>query len=282
MLPSLQSFLPQHWLTAFAGLLANCQIPWLKNKLIQYFIRRYPVNLEESIKSDPFSYGSFNEFFTRALLPHTRPIASGLHDLASPADGQISQFGQIEQNQLFQAKGHYFTIESLLGGDTKQAEPFINGTFLTIYLAPENYHRVHMPIDGTLSKMIYIPGRLFSVNLETSAAISNLFARNERVVTFFDTSIGKVAIILVGAMIVGSIETIWAGTITSPRKNCQQVYDYREPIYLKRGEELGKFKLGSTVIVLFERDMVSWDPYVTASYPIKMGERLGIFKPDRW
>jgi len=282
LLLKLQGFLPQHLLSSFAGFLANCKIPWVKNRLIQYFIWRYPVNLKEAVDPNPFHYTSFNDFFTRALDPAARPLASSIHDLISPADGQISQLGQIEQNQIFQAKGHRFSAQDLLGGDPKQTEPFINGSFLTVYLAPENYHRVHMPIDGYLSQMLYIPGRLFPVNFKTTACTPNLFARNERVIAFFNTSIGRVAIVLVGAMIVGSIETVWAGTITPPRVGEQRVWNFDTPIHLKRGEEIGRFKLGSTVILLFERDKVFWEPSLTTTHPVLMGQRLGTFKPDRW
>ncbi len=278
----LQHLLPQHLLSSFAGLLANCRIPWLKNRLIQYFIWRYPIKLEEALITDPYQYGNFNELFTRHLNPEVRPIAAGIHDLISPADGQISQIGKIQQGQIFQAKGRHFTVQNLLGNNSKEAEIFKDGAFLTIYLAPENYHRVHMPLDGHLSQMIYIPGRLFSVNAKTVDCISNLFARNERVIALFNTSIGRVAIVLVGAMIVGSIETIWAGTITPPRKQSIHTWNYDNPIYLKRGEEMGHFKLGSTVILLFERETTVWDPNLTTTHAIHMGQRIGVFKPDRW
>jgi phosphatidylserine decarboxylase len=282
LLSSFQQFMPQHALTRFAGLCANCRVPWIKNRLIQYFVWKYPVKLEEAQESNPYRYETFNDFFTRSLHPSARPISSGLYDLVSPADGCISQFGNIEQEQIFQAKGHQFTIQHLLGGDSKQAEPFINGSFLTAYLAPKDYHRVHMPLDGHLSSMIYVPGQLFSVNFKTAATVPNLFARNERVITFFDTSIGRVAIVLVGAMIVGSIETVWSGTVIPPRSQSIQAWDYKNPIFLKRGVEMGRFKLGSTVIILFEPNMVTWDPEFSQASPIQVGQRLGIFKPDRW
>ncbi len=282
MLPKLQFFLPQRLLSFLAGYLANCRrLPWLKNRLIQYFIWRYPVKLEESLKTDPYEYTSFNELFTRRLKPEVRPIANGIHDLISPADGQISQLGTIQQGQIFQAKQHYFTVQSLLGNHS-QAAHFKEGSFLTVYLAPEDYHRVHMPLDGHLSQMIYIPGSLFSVDAKTTEQIPNLFARNERVITFFNTSIGHVAIILIGAMIVGSIETIWAGTITPPRKHSIVTWNYENPIYLKRSEEMGHFKFGSTVILLFEHNTIVWDPDLTATHALKVGQRIGILKPDRW
>jgi phosphatidylserine decarboxylase len=282
LLFKLQKFLPQHGLSTFAGLLANCQIPWIKNLLIQYFVWRYPVQLKEAIQPDPYQYPSFNAFFTRELKSDARPISTGIHDLVSPVDGQISQVGEIDEGQIFQAKRHYYTVLELLGNDEKRAAAFSQGSFLTVYLAPKDYHRVHMPLDGYLSHMIYVPGKLFSVNVKTTANTSHLFARNERVIAFFNTSIGQVAIILVGAMIVGSIETVWAGTITPPRKQSLQSWHYENPIYLKRGEEMGRFKLGSTVILLFEKNSVNWDPHMNAADPVFMGSRMASFKPDRW
>lgn len=270
--------MPQKALSDFAGLCANCRIPWIKNRLIQYFLWKYPVNLEEAQNSDPFQYACFNDFFTRHLKPERRPIATGLHDLISPVDGCISQLGNIHETQIFQAKNHYFSVQALLGGHA-QAKPFLNGSFLTAYLAPKDYHRVHMPIDGHLEQMIYVPGQLFSVNFETADEIPGLFARNERVITFFNTSIGKVAVVLVGAMLVSSIETVWAGTISPPRRKAIQIWDYQNPIRLERGAELGLFKLGSTVIVLFEPNAIDWDPGFSTNSNILVGQRLGSFKP---
>lgn len=277
----LQSFLPQHGLSSFAGLLANAKVRWLKNRLIQYFVWRYPVNLAEAVNPNPYEYASFNDFFTRALKPEARPIANGIHDLVSPVDGQISQLGTIDSGKIFQAKGHHFTTEELLGGDRTLAAPFLNGSFLTVYLAPKDYHRVHMPIDGALSEICYIPGRLFSVNMKTTHCTPSLFARNERVIAIFNTSVGRVAVVLVGAMIVGSIEMI-TGTITPPRHKSIQHWKLDAPIYVKRGEEIGRFKLGSTVIVLFEKNKVTWDPPFAAKEPVQFGQRLGSFKPDQW
>ena len=282
MLSKLQRFLPQHLLSSFAGLLANCKIRWLKNRLIQYFVWKYPVNLAEALNPNPYEYACFNDFFTRALKPEVRPIANGIHDLISPVDGQISQLGAIQAGKIFQAKGHDFSTTELLGGDTALAEPFAQGSFLTVYLAPKDYHRVHMPIDGALIQMIYVPGSLFSVNTKTTHCTPNLFARNERVIAVFNTSIGRVVVVLVGAMIVGSIEMISAGTITPPRHNSIHTWNLDHPIHLKRGEELGRFKLGSTVIALFEENKITWDPPFAAAEPVLFGQRLGSFKPDQW
>ncbi len=282
MLSKLQRFMPQHLLSSFAGLLANCKIHWLKNRLIQYFIWKYPVNLAEALNPNPYEYACFNDFFTRALKPEVRPVANGIHDLISPVDGQISQLGAIQAGKIFQAKGHDFSTAELLGGNTTLAEPFAQGSFLTVYLAPKDYHRVHMPIDGALIQMIYVPGSLFSVNTKTTHCTPNLFARNERVIAVFNTSIGRVVVVLVGAMIVGSIEMISAGTITPPRHKSIHTWNLDHPIHLKRGEELGRFKLGSTVIALFEENKVTWDPPFAPTEPVLFGQKLGSFKPDQW
>lgn len=277
----LQRLLPQHALTNFAGLLANCRISWLKNYLIRDFLSRYAVNLAEALEPDPTQYPNFNAFFTRALAPGMRPIASGSHDIISPADGTISQIGDITQDRILQAKGHTYTCLELLGNHADLAEPFRTGSFLTVYLAPKDYHRVHIPLDGHLTHMLYIPGSLFSVNPKTAESVDSLFARNERVVACFNTAIGRVAVILVGAMIVGSIETVWAGTVAPPRRKSVQRWNYDHPIFLKRGDELGRFKLGSTVIVLLEGKTTTWEPGLEATHPIKMGQKIGIFTPDR-
>lgn len=279
MRPALQQFMPQHALSRFAGLMANCKIPWVKNQLIRYFVNRHPVNMAESQEINPYAFPSFNAFFTRDLKPELRPIAGGLFDLVSPADGTISQISSVDQGYMIQAKNHKFTVTHLLGGDDTLAAPFINGSFVTVYLAPHDYHRVHMPIDGDLSQMVYIPGRLFSVNTQTAASTPNLFARNERVVSIFNTSVGRVAVILVGAMIVGSIETVWAGTVTAQRTGKIQTWQYEHLIRLKRGEEMGRFKLGSTVIVLLESKAVTWDFNLESDHSLKMGQHIGILKP---
>lgn len=240
------------------------------------------MNMQEALESNPYHYTSFNAFFTRALHTHLRPVAKGSHDFVSPSDGTISQMGNIEQGRLIQAKGHDFDVKALLGGEENITKPFIDGSFLTIYLAPHDYHRVHMPIDGHLTKMIYVPGRLFSVNTRTANSLPNLFARNERVIAFFKTSIGEIAIILVGAMIVGSIETRWAGTIC-PSGNVelarmQQQWNYESPIYFKRGEEMGRFKLGSTVIVLLENNAIDWDANFGPTCNVQFGQKIGTLK----
>jgi len=269
--------MPQRTLASIAHGMASCEIPWVKNYLIRYFINRYPVNLNEAIEKNPYNYPSFNHFFTRALDPNLRPITQGIHDLASPVDGCISQMGILEQEKVVQAKGFLYSVQDLLGGDAKLAAPFINGSYLTAYLAPKDYHRVHMPMDGHLTQLIYIAGNLFSVNPKTTSTIPNIFTRNERVVALFNTSLGQVAVVLVGAMIVGSIEMISIETVTPPHGHNTNIWNYDDPIYLKKGEELGRFKLGSTVILLFEPNKVTWEPEMIANTTINMGQRLGSF-----
>jgi phosphatidylserine decarboxylase len=275
----LQNSLPQHALTIFAGWLANCKIQWIKNRLIQYFVWKYPVNLLEAAEPNPYAYPSFNAFFTRALQKDARPIVIEAQTLTSPADGEISQLGKIQEDSILQAKGRFFSAAALLGNDADLAKPFLNGSFLTVYLAPKDYHRVHMPFDGTLTDMIYIPGSLFSVSTKTAESIHHLFARNERVVAFFNTVVGRMAVVLVGAMIVGSIETVWAGSITSPRGQTIRHWHYEEnTIQLKQGDELGRFKLGSTAIVLVENNLAEWDPILQALSPVKMGQAIGFIR----
>jgi phosphatidylserine decarboxylase len=268
----LQHLVPQHALSRLAGLLSECRWPWLKNKLIHYVIKRYHVNLTEALIEDPTAYPTFNAFFTRALKPELRPIASKTTDLACPVDGSISQIGRIFKDTLLQAKRFSFNLTTLLGGEKNSALPFIDGYFATLYLAPKDYHRVHMPIDGTLLKTIYIPGRLFSVNQKTTSAIPQLFSRNERLVCLFETSLGRVAIILVGAMLVGSMSTVWEKDIRA--KNIIS-RSFSDPIHLKKGEELGYFKMGSTVIVLFEKDKMTWDPTLQEGSLVRMGQPFG-------
>lgn len=277
MLPILQNIAPQRTLTAIAHALANCEIACVKNQLIRYFVNKYPVCLLDALEENPYQYKSFNHFFTRALKPHVRPLTSEPYQLASPVDGNISQLGHIENGTLVQAKGFSYTVADLLGGDLTIAQPFLEGHFLTAYLAPKDYHRVHMPTDGTLSQTTYIPGKLFSVNPRTASEISTLFARNERVVTLFDTPHGRMAVILVGAMIVGSIETVWAGTIAPPHTHNIKTWHYEQPITLKKGQEMGRFKLGSTVIILFEKNKITWDKALEPTQDILMGQSLGQF-----
>ncbi len=272
-----QHLVPQHLLSRLAGKLANATTPWLKNMMIKRFIRHYGVNMAEALKSAPEDYACFNDFFTRALKPGARTIAGPNNSLVSPADGEVSAAGNITGDQLFQAKGKNFSLTALLGGSDTMASAFLDGSFVTIYLSPKDYHRVHMPCGGTLQKMIYIPGKLFSVNQTTSENIDDLFARNERVVCLFDTDAGPLAVILVGAMIVAGIETVWSGQVAPAKHGISETgYTTQQPaIQLAKGEEMGRFKLGSTVILLSGPGAVHWRQELEENTALRLGEKIG-------
>ena len=245
---------------------------------ITKFSKVFGVNLDEAINPDPNSYSTFNEFFTRPIKPELRPIADGDDVLCSPVDGAISQIREISDDRIFQAKGHSYSATELLGGDSELAKPFINGKFTTIYLSPKDYHRIHMPLDGKLEKQVYIPGRLYSVAPFTVKTLNGIFARNERVVALFDTSYGKMAMVLVGAINVAAIETVWDGLVTPPTGKNISTKDYcDQSISLKKGEEMGRFNMGSTVILLFENDALNWNKQLSEGMPIKLGKLLGEF-----
>ncbi|RZF89672.1 phosphatidylserine decarboxylase [Pseudoalteromonas sp. S4488] len=245
--------MPKHFISRMVGKLAAAKASGLTTALIKLFIKQYKIDMSEAKYPDPAHYKTFNEFFTRPLKEGIRPLAEESDIIAHPVDGAISQLGDVVDGQIIQAKGHDYSLQALLGGKEEDTAPFLGGKFATIYLAPKDYHRIHMPVDGTLSKMIYVPGDLFSVNPLTAQNVPNLFARNERVVAIFETEIGPLAMVLVGATIVASIETIWAGTVTPPAG--KDVFSWNYPtegdnaITLKKGEEMGRFKLGSTVIL---------------------------------
>jgi len=269
----LQHIAPQHLLSRIMGTLADTRQTWLKNFFIQKFIKRYHIDLSEAIIKNPADYPSFNDFFTRQLDMQFRPEAEGNNTILSPVDGIISQIGFIQDKQLIQAKGYEFSLEELLGRDNC-AEQFANGTFATLYLAPRHYHRVHMPLGGRLIKTIYIPGKLFSVNPATTHAIPNLFGQNERLVCLFETKAGLMAVILVGAMIVGSIQTVW---MEQPvRESEPGVRAFPNGIQLEKGAELGCFKMGSTVIVLFLKDSTTWNPALQFGNEIRVRQQLGM------
>ncbi len=274
----LQYLLPHHLISRLAGCLAECRVPWVKNTFIKTFVRQYGVDMGEARIEEPTAYAHFNDFFTRALKDGARPLDPTPGAILNPCDGAISQLGRIEQGRVFQAKGHSYSVMELLGGDHERAAPFMGGDFATVYLSPKDYHRVHMPVSGTLREMIYVPGRIFSVNTVTTEGVPELFARNERVVCLFDTEYGPMAMVLVGAMIVASIETVWAGLVTPPKRVLRsQRYDEaaRVPIHLEKGAEMGRFKLGSTVILLFGQDRIRWDERLQPLSPVRMGEGLG-------
>ena len=244
-----QYVLPKQALTAFAGRVANARRGAKTTRLIAWFVRRYGVDMSEAADSDIAHYASFNEFFTRALRPGARPLADA--EWVCPVDGAISQFGAIEQGRIFQAKGHRYSATALVGGDPARAAPFEDGQFATLYLSPKDYHRVHMPCGGRLLRMIHVPGALFSVNPTTARGVPGLFARNERVVCVFDGARGPFILVLVGATIVGSMATVWHGVVNPPRTGRTREWRYDDQdVRLEQGGEMGRFLLGSTVVVL--------------------------------
>ncbi|WP_413285322.1 archaetidylserine decarboxylase [Vibrio sp. MA40-2] len=270
-----QLWAPKHAITRLVGKLASAQLGSVTTALIKIFIKQYNINMAEALHSDPSYFKSFNEFFVRELKQDARYITEDSTVITHPADACVSQFGPINNGQLIQAKNHDYSAQELLGGDPELYQEFVDGCFATLYLSPSDYHRVHMPCDGVLRKMIYVPGDLYSVNPLTAENIPNLFARNERVVCIFDTEFGPMAQILVGATIVGSIELIWAGTVTPPRGNTVYQWDYPAEgtscIELKKGQEMGRFKLGSTVINLFAKDTIEFDSSMANGTSTKLG-----------
>jgi phosphatidylserine decarboxylase len=269
----LQYLLPQHALSRLVLTATRVRAAWFKNGIIRGFLKLYRVDMGEAAETDPYRYGSFNEFFTRALKVGARPIAGG-SAVACPVDGCVSEAGTIDGDRLLQAKGREYRLTELLAAQP-WASRFEGGSFATIYLAPFNYHRVHMPLRGELKETVYVPGRLFSVNSVTARHVPRLFARNERVLTLFDTDHGQVALILVGALNVGSMATVWAGDIT-PAARRRVTRLPAAPVILDKGAELGRFNMGSTVILLFEPHRVRWDPGVRAGSPVRLGQSLGV------
>ena len=246
----------------------------MTTRLIRWFVGRYNVNMDEALDPDITHYTSFNDFFTRALRPDARPLAQA--DYICPVDGRISQFGTIDKDQIFQAKGHNFSTTALVGGDASLAAQFEHGSFANLYLSPRDYHRIHMPCDGRLTRMIYVPGELFSVNPTTARGIPGLFARNERVVCVFDTANGPFVMTLVGATIVGSMATVWHGVVNPPRTGQVRDWSYaNDNVVLKQGEELGRFLLGSTVVMLFPKDTVQFNANWQPAGPVQLGEVMG-------
>ncbi|MFZ6688159.1 archaetidylserine decarboxylase [Undibacterium sp. SXout11W] len=274
-----QYLLPKQALTALAGKAANAKWGNVTTKFIRWFADKYQVNMNEAVDPEIGSYETFNDFFTRPLKAGARPIAHS--DLICPVDGAISQFGPIAQGQIFQAKGHQFSTTALIGGDSKAAAEYANGSFANIYLSPRDYHRIHMPCDGKLVRMVYIPGDLFSVNPTTARGVPNLFARNERVVCFFESAAGNFVLTLVGATIVGSMATVWHGTINPPRPGKIRTWEYQDKnIVLKKGEEMGRFMLGSTVVLLFPQSDLCFNPAWKPTAGVKLGEVMADFPPS--
>ena len=271
-----QYVLPKQLLTKLAGRFASQARGNTTTSVIRWFVKKYQVNMAEALNPDISSYATFNDFFTRALKPGARPLATA--ELICPVDGAISQFGDIKQDQIFQAKGHSYSTTALVGGDSTLATQFQNGSFATIYLSPKDYHRIHMPCDGKLSRMIYVPGDLFSVNPTTARGVPGLFARNERVVCVFDTDNGPFVLVLVGATIVGSMATVWHGQINPPRSADTREWRYDdEPIFLEQGDEMGRFMLGSTVVMLFPENqskMLAFNAAWEAGGAVQLGQAM--------
>lgn len=271
----MQYLLPQHLLSRLAGCVADCRWPWLKNTFINWFVDRYQVDMSEAVQEEPTAYACFNDFFTRSLKDGARPLDPAADSVLCPADGAISQLGAIEHGRIFQAKGQSFSALELLGGNPEHAALFQGGQFATVYLSPRDYHRVHMPLGGALREMIYVPGKLFSVNRNTAENVPELFARNERVMCLFDTDAGPMAVVLVGAMIVASVETPWAGLVAPPKRQLRALQYGQAAPSLARGEEMGRFKLGSTAIILFGPGRTCWDDALQTGDAVRMGQKMG-------
>lgn len=268
-----QYLLPKTALTNFAGGIARGAHGARTTQLIRWFIKRYGVDMGEAADGDVTGYATFNDFFTRALKPGARPLAKA--DWVCPVDGAISQFGRIERDQIFQAKGHHYSTTALVGGDATLAAQFEDGHFATLYLSPKDYHRIHMPCAGKLTRMIYVPGDLFSVNPTTARGVPGLFARNERVVTVFDTDHGPFVNVLVGATIVGSMATTWHGVVNPPRTREVREWRYDDKdIRFKQGDEMGRFLLGSTVVLLWPKMNLTFNLVWAPALPIRLGETM--------
>ena len=274
-----QYLLPQRALTTFAGRIASAQAGSLTTALIRRFIARYGVDMNEAANPDIASYASFNDFFTRALRPGARPLSKA--DLICPVDGAVSQFGAIDSDQIFQAKGHHYSTTALLGGDAALAAQFQNGHFATIYLSPRDYHRIHMPCHGQLRRMVHVPGALFSVNPTTARGVPGLFARNERVVCVFDSARGPFVMVLVGATIVGSMATVWHGLVNPPRTGTLRSWDYagKPPVKLRQGDEMGRFLLGSTVVLLLPPGPLHFNADWAPAHPVRLGQAMASKQP---
>ncbi|MGQ9658598.1 MAG: archaetidylserine decarboxylase [Thermochromatium sp.] len=276
---ALQHLLPQRWLSERMYRLARVRWRPFKRLIIRYFVRSYRIDMNLALEPDLDAYPHFNAFFTRALKPDARPLDPDPQAILCPVDGTISQIGTIASGRLIQAKGHDYSLRSLLALAPGESSPFEGGRFATLYLSPRDYHRIHMPLGGRLVQMVHVPGRLFSVNATTAAGVSDLFARNERLVCHFETAAGPMALILVGAIFVGSLETVWAGEITPPHSVlAPRRWDYSgdvPPIWLERGEEMGRFNLGSTVILLLPPGQAEWESGLAPGDEVRLGQRIG-------
>ena len=269
-----QYLLPKKLVTQLAGRFASAELDGVTQAAISRFVAHYGVDMSEAAEPDITRYASFNDFFTRALRAGARPLADA--DYVCPVDGAISQFGAIERDQIFQAKGHHYSTCALLAGDTALAAEFEHGQFATIYLSPKDYHRIHMPCAGRLQRMVYVPGDLFSVNPTTARGVPGLFARNERVVCVFDTARGPFVLVLVGATIVGSMATVWHGVVNPPRPGEIKRWDYAEKhVELAKGAEMGRFLLGSTVVLLWPKGTLKFNPEWAPGGAVRMGQMMG-------
>jgi phosphatidylserine decarboxylase len=274
---ALQYVLPKHALSRVIYSVARSESPWVKNTFLRIFLRSYTPNLAEAVQPDPFAYRSFNDFFTRALRADARPIDADNDVIVSPVDGTVSQCGPVEDNLLFQAKGHHYSLQDLLAGDPEGVATYCNGSFACIYLAPYNYHRIHMPYAGTARGNLYVPGDLFSVNAVTARSVPRVFARNERLICDFLTPLGRMAVILVGALFVGSIETVHCGEVNPPPRGRKTAVRIATGVgqQFGKGEELGRFNMGSTVVLLFERNRIAWDRALVAESKVQLGRAIG-------
>ena len=275
-----QYFIPQRFLTSLVYRITRCEIPWFKNNLIKLFISVFDVDMSLAKNPDPESYSSFNTFFTRGLSPEARPITLDEKIILSPVDGAISQIGNIQNNTIIQAKGKSYTLKHLLVED-ELVNMFSGGTFATLYLAPRDYHRIHMPVSGQLSRMIYVPGKLFAVNSHSVRVVDAVFAKNERVINIFDTDIGPMAVVMIGALNVGSMETVWSGQITPAKNRIINDTQFSDnDIKLEQGQEMGRFNMGSTVILLLPQNVIQWSADMVADKTIVMGEKIARVNTD--
>ncbi len=277
----LQYIAPHFLVTKLVYWLAQSKAPVIKNTFIGWFKNHYKVDMSLAVNEDACSYETFNHFFTRALKPEVRPVDYDNNSIISPVDGAVSQIGNIEGDDIFQAKGHRYTLNQLLANQNEWCETFRNGSFVTLYLSPKDYHRIHIPCSGTLKQMSYVPGKLFSVSPLTARSIPGVFARNERVLCFFDTEFGPAAVILVGAMIVGGMETVWHGCVTPPHRdriNHWHYTDTESPRYFSKGDEMGRFHIGSTVILLFGENKIEWVKDITSESGVILGQKIATSK----
>jgi phosphatidylserine decarboxylase len=274
---ALQYVLPKHLLSRIVYALMRSRTPWIKNTILRVFLSGFKIDMSEAQESDPFAYESFNAFFTRALKPNARPIAADPGLIVSPVDGTVSQCGHIHDTSIFQAKGHAYSLEELLGGDMEAVETYRGGSFACIYLAPYNYHRIHMPVDATVRSNLYVPGDLFSVNAATARAVPRVFARNERLICDFDTALGRMAVVSVGALFVGSIETVHCGEVNPPPRGRKRAVPFEQGIGrdFRKGEELGRFNMGSTVVLLFQAGRMRWDARLAPESTVRLGQPIG-------